>query len=524
MLQPVLTETYARKRIVSPDKPFLLGRGLDGLYISEQERGSHVHIIGAPGSGKSKLIEYLIRHDIQRLAQGQKRACGLCFLDPSEDGDNIRKILAYCAKIGFTKVLVLDPYTLAKSKKTACINPFNEYQTYWQNSIDYLVDAFRVVYEVEDISRTSYIKTYLTALFGLFHFADLAGSDLIYFTDPFDEKIKGLVEADEKRQRIFTKAQGAINHKEFPAIWQEIAKTYLASIQFAYKNIPNFVREAGSTARRLRTLTHHPNLRYMFGHREGVDFDRLITDGWVILVNVSTGFLGTLEARLLGTIVINQIISSLKRLRQHGFAKPYYLYIDEAGQYITHTLADILAHKRKIGLRTVLAHQHLGQLDRDPLIREAILNCTQIKCAFYIENADERERVVKMLGYGGDLDRSQVAYNLSTQKTQEMVVKLGKAPPTLVRVPDTPDCMWDDSFLETLLTDKHYFTIGQIHADAKERLPHKNSKGAQSTKETDGEAARPAPVPARVSGGPQKDLPPHHEAGGKDVSRKPINI
>jgi len=540
---PTLQETLngAIKSIQSGDESFSLGYGTEVAWITEAERES-VHIIGAPGSGKSKLLEFFARHDIDRLKKEEikgvrpkeGRACGFCFIDPSENGDTIHKILSYCAEVGFDRVLLIDPYHYNTRRKFPAISLFNADKTYWESSTNYLVDAFRVLYEVADLSRTSYITTYLTALFSVMHYTGLTASELIYFTAPPERINKdgtGIAELllyESQRQKIYALAEQKIEGQHFPGDLRDIARKHLADLQNAFKNIPNFKEEAGSTARRLNTLVTNKFLRLLFGHRKGIDFDSLISEGWIILVNVDTGFgLGTLQARLLATVVINKIIDSIKRLREKGFNKPYYLYIDEAGQYVTHTLADILAHKRKIGLRTILAHQFLGQL-KDPLVKEAILNGTGIKCSFYVEHPGEREEVVKMLGYGGELSRDQVAFNLSGQKKQEMVVKLGKQPPKLVKVPDVPDARGDvDAFLDRLFKASHYHTFKDIKDDERERfkaLPSEDSKGYQSRKKTDRKATCAAPVPGRVSPESKEDLPPDNEAPRKDAKRKPIDI
>jgi hypothetical protein len=389
--------------------------------------------------------------------------------------------------VGFDKVLLIDPIRYASHKKLPAINPFSVHTSYWASSVDYLVDAFRILYEVADPSRTSYIQTYLTAIFSLFHFAGLTASDLINFTDPPDNTktpIPELVFYETRRQQIFEKARQKMNVKDFPGEWREIAHKHLADLQYAFRNIPNFKEELGSTARRLNSLVTNPSLLHIFGHRQGVSFDRLVGDGWVVLVNVSTGRsgLGILQSRLLATVVINQIISSIERLLERGRTKPYYLYIDEAGQYVTYKLADILSYKRQIGLRTILAHQFLGQL-KDPIVRDAIVNCTGIKCGFYIENQEEREQVVKMLGYGGEVSPKDVAYNLGPQKKQEMVLRLNKRPPQLIKVPDVPDAEGDvDSFLDELFESPCYYTLKDIKEDERERFRQAPVRSPGATK------------------------------------------
>lgn len=498
-------------------------------FISEGEREAHMHIIGAPGQGKSKFLEYLIRHDIDRLHRGEERACGLCLIDPSARGGTINKVLAYCESIGFKKVLLIDPLKYHSTGKVAGINPFKADRTYWTQSTDYLVDAFRILFEVADPSRTAYITTYLTALFSIFHYTGMTATELIPFTIPFDKTNEGSIDASFKREDVYNHARKKIKDKEFPGFLRDIAEKHLTDLELGYKNTVTFDREVGSTARRLNQLVTNPYLRLIFGHRDGVNFDKVVSKGWVVLVNASTGQgLGILQSRLLATIVINQIIQSIERLQGRKFKKSYYLYIDEAGQYVTHKLADILAHKRQIGLRTILAHQYLGQL-KDEIVREAIINCTGIKCGFYIQGDQERNEVVGMLGYGGDLKKEDVAYNLGlTQEKQQMVVKLGKKPPVVVKVPDTPDIETDvDSFVEELFQSPWYYTLKDINDDERKRLPVQNTKSSKSSKKAGGKTAGKDTVPPGVRarrGKPEKDVPPGDEKPKNDGGGDPIII
>jgi hypothetical protein len=63
---PEFGETFSRltKQLSSAYPLRELGTGTETLYISEEERSANFHIIGAPGEGKSKFIEYHIRKDI----------------------------------------------------------------------------------------------------------------------------------------------------------------------------------------------------------------------------------------------------------------------------------------------------------------------------------------------------------------------------------------------------------------------------------------------------------------------------
>ena len=68
-----------------------LGTRLDGagdLKLSPSDRESHLYIAGATRTGKSKLIESLIRQDI---AGWRRHKCGMLLIDPH--GDLYRQVM-----------------------------------------------------------------------------------------------------------------------------------------------------------------------------------------------------------------------------------------------------------------------------------------------------------------------------------------------------------------------------------------------------------------------------------------------
>src|SRR6185503_995339 len=143
-------------------------------------------------------------------------------------------------------------------------------------------------------------------------------------------------------------------------------------------------------------------LALMFGANEGVDFIKMITEGWVILVNLYSGFgFEPIHTRLLGTTIINELIFALDRLRSRAWRGVYYLYIDEAGRYAKRNLADLLAYKRKSRLRVTLAHKYFNQFE-DKYVLDAINTLCKLKIAFYMPNREDRDKFVRM-AYGGEL-------------------------------------------------------------------------------------------------------------------------
>lgn len=95
----------------------------------------------------------------------------------------------------------------------------------------------------------------------------------------------------------------------------------------------------------------------------------------------------------------------------------YYLYVDEAGRYANRNLADLLAHKRKSGLRVTLAHQSFSQFD-DKYVLEGIKQYTDIKIMFNTPSYNDRMEMIKALGYGGDIPHEAATFaNQNLPKT-----------------------------------------------------------------------------------------------------------
>ena len=462
-----------------------------------------MHIIGTTGEGKSKFLEWLIRGDI---ANGN----GLCFLDPSDRGDTMYKILSYCAKIGHRKVLVIDPFHTRLYGKTAPINPLKGYK---EACVANVLDIFRILFNVRDAAETARIQRYLTAILSVLWNAKATLHESLYFTEPIyiEQRIQILEQSDRQdRHRL--------------------------ALEEVFKSRAMYLNELQSTVRRLEPL-YHPTFDLMFGSTSGIDFARLIADKWVVLVNLYSGFgFEPIHTRLLGTAIINEIISAIDRLKaprknKDGTIKRpwkgvYYLYIDEAGRYANRNLADLLAYKRKSGLRVTLAHQYNDQFD-DPFILKAIKQLCKIKVAFYQPDSGDRLETVKQM-FGGELKDRDVSYALSALKKQHAVIKKPKEAPMTVRVPDVPDINIDyKPYLEKVFENSVYRTPDEIKEEQRQRLAsdtihydtrpaHNYPKSTRSRKKVDSRPASEDSLP--IGNQAVDDLFAQFSAGAPPVS------
>jgi hypothetical protein len=428
------------------------------VRISQEERESHIHILGTTGEGKSKLIEHLIRGDI-------KQGNGVCLLDPTDRAKTAYDILKYCASIGFEKVVLIDPHLIYSHNRVPCVQPFHYQKTYRAASVSNLMDTVRVLFMTKDAAETPRIQRYLAALLHSLWKAEMTPHEAIYFT----EFRNPLYQA--RRRYILEQSDELDRHR--------------LALEEVFTSRAMFLNEFQSTVRRLDPF-FDSTLDLMFGADKGIDFVKMISEGWVILVNLDAeGGIEPIHTRLLGTTVINELLFAMYRLRQRGYNKPYYLYIDEAGQYINDKLIRILQYKRKSGFRVSIAHQGFWDYPSNKE-KDAVKNLTKIKVMFDTPNPTDRLEMIKALGYGGDIPPLLASYANQDLPKQYAIVKKPKQPPVRVRITDVPEVkmkkrVLDDLIYKLIANNDHYRHPDDISSQFEQRfgaLSPRKGKGA----------------------------------------------
>jgi hypothetical protein len=483
-----------------------IGVGEERLWLSEEERESHVHVLGTTGEGKSKLIEHLVRGDILT-------GNGVCLLDPTDRAETAYNILRFCASIGFEKVCLIDPFTLHSHKRITCIQPFHFQKTYKNASVANIGDTIRTVFSVKDQADTARINRYLPAVLHCLWNAEMTVHEALYFTDHGSPAYRA------RRKEILSHSDPLDRHR--------------LALEEVFESRAMFLNEFQSTARRFEPF-FDSTLDLMFGADYGVPFMKMITEGWVILVNLYSGLgVEPIHTRLLGTTVINELIFALDRLRNRGWKGVHYLYVDEAGRYANRNLADLLAYKRKSGLRVTVAHQYFKQFD-DPYVLEAVKNLCKLKFMFDTPSPHDRLEMIRMLGYGGEIPPEVAQYANQNLPKQYAVFKPAKGSPVRVKITNVPDVKISkqaeaDFIRQCLLNDWNYHPA-EVREQMKKRFydPGTTRTHIQSPpprKAPDRSPARPAPVPERVQ---PRDEQPRVPAGDEKPQaprkRQPIKI
>jgi len=119
---------------------------------------------------------------------------------------------------------------------------------------------------------------------------------------------------------------------------------------------------------------------------------KAMDEGKILLLNLSKGKLGDINAYLIGMILVGKILmSALSRTDMDpSKRKDFYLYIDEFQNFLTDSISSILSEARKYGLCLIVAHQYIGQLvkNNDTQIRDAIFGNVGTKCVFRVGTED----------------------------------------------------------------------------------------------------------------------------------------
>lgn len=460
----------------------LLGTGEKEVWISEEERSANFHILGEPEQGKSKFLEYHIRKDIDM-------GNGLCLLDPSDKGDTCRKILAYCAKNGVEKVVYISPDTLTKFGKIACLKPLQGKAV--KQSVEGVMEALNILFNSKS-TETPRIRKNLSALLRLLAKNDLTIKESEIFADYQDLKRLEFIKDDRDSRTLKNVFR---NH----TIWDA---------QFS------------STINRLDAFWQEP-LSLMFGADTGIDFTKMISEGWVILVNLYPTQNFTVEnTQLLGVMIISQIIQAIDNLNSWGWKGVHYLYIDEAGRFATPQIDEVLSYKRKSGLRLMLAHHYFDQFE-DKKVMRSVKQGARIKVMFNTSSYQDRLEMVKDLGYGGDIPHVLATYANQNIPKQSAIIKKNKEAPVRVRIPDAPDVKISkeklNSYVEQLLNNSWYLSKEQITDQINARSLRANSKSSQSRKASDREPDNAPPVSRGMAERKQK------QSVSKDSGKPPVS-
>jgi hypothetical protein len=362
------------------------------LYLRDRDRRLGLHIIGAPGSGKSKFIEHLIRQDI-------KAGRGLCFIDPH--GQTYQDLLEWCCYLDLDREII--PINFSEPSHIIPFNPFLRGPGDLSPQVDRRVDTVIKVWGERNTNATPRLAYWLPAIFHpLIEADDLTLLDAEYF-----------IHHSFSREREYL-----LNRVENPhirSIWADLA---------GVKKLEDFNDQLESSRNRLNRFIAAETARRFFASIDpstNLDFLGAMNRGAVILVNLKwSESVSRANAQLFGALFVNALIEAALRRDPTAVARgevpPFTAYLDEFHNFVTPDIGEAVTQVRKFGLRFVLAHQLLKQLTtQDANVLEEVLTAVRARAIFGGMNHEDALRLVPEL-FPGQLDFNEVRYIRETVK------------------------------------------------------------------------------------------------------------
>ena len=320
--------------------------------IRRADRRTHMYIVGKTGTGKSTLLETMVRQDVD---SGQ----GLALLDPH--GDLIEKVLT---RIPEHRRGDLIYFNVPDPSQPLGFNPLESVPPLKRPlSASGLLEVFRKVWADSWGPRLEHILR--NALLALLDQPEATLSDVLR-----------LLSDQAFRKNVADRVANA-----------QVRDFWLRE----YESYPkNFRAEAiAPIQNKVGAFLANPILnRILTQTKSSFDFRQVIDKGKILLVNLAKGKIGEDTAALLGSLLVAKVglaASSRADLPEEE-RRDFYLYLDEFQNFTTLSLSTMLTELRKYRVGMILAHQYLTQLDSQ--VCDAILGNVGTIIAFRLGVAD----------------------------------------------------------------------------------------------------------------------------------------
>lgn len=312
------------------------------VRMGREDRMRHFYVIGQTGTGKTVFLKNMIIQDIQN-------GDGCCFIDPH--GTDVQEILANIPRERLDDVIYFDPAYTARPMGLNMLEYDERYPEQKTFVVNELLAIFNKLFDMKTAGGPAFEQYF-------------RNSALLVMEDPASGSTLleiGRVLADKSFRDI--KLSRCTNPiiKQF---WENAEKTS------GEQSLANFVPYVTN---KFDVFVSNDIMRPVIAQQESVlNFRKIMDEKKILLVNLSKGRLGEINANLIGLILVGKLqMAALSRVDMFG--KPmndFYLYIDEFQNVTTPSISSILSEARKYRLSLNVAHQYVEQLDEG--IRNAV--------------------------------------------------------------------------------------------------------------------------------------------------------
>jgi len=349
-----------------PQEGIILGknifRGVESpIRMTKSDRRRHFYLLGQTGTGKSTLMENMIYQDILN-------GDGVAFVDPH--GTAIERILGFIPPERMDDVIIFDPADMAKPLGLNMLEfdpNFPEQKTF-------------IVNEILSIFQKLFLAETMGPMFDQYF-----RNAMLLLMDDYANEVPTLVNIP----RVLTDdayRRDKLSRETNPIVknfWELEAEK--AGGEAALANMAPYITS------KINGFIANEFLRPILSQKKSAfNFRELMDQRKILLVNLSKGRIGDINASLLGMIIVGKIlIAALSRVNTPEEQRAdFYLYVDEFHNFTTDSISTILAEARKYRLNLIIANQFIKQLvDK---IRDAVFGNVGSMAVFRV-GADDAE-------------------------------------------------------------------------------------------------------------------------------------
>lgn len=322
-----------------------------------EDRRLHTYIVGQPEEGKNILLKNMAAQDI-------KDGNGVCFVDPQ--GDMASELLDFIPQERIKDVVYFNPgdpeYTLS----------FNILESSQNKQIDdmFAFDLFESMDKLYDLKSAGPMAEQY-----------IINSLLLLASDPEEQftlvDVSAVLTNEEFRKKLLLRATNDLV-KNF---WEkEVEKNGEAvSLNIIGQHINS----------RLAPFLGSNIMRLIIGQKKSsISFEDILNSKKIFIVNLSPNVLGEINSRLLGTIIVSKIISTMlgQRNISENQKDDFYLYLDEFQKITTQSFPHSLGLLKKYQVPLIIAHKSIAQLEEE--IRNVVLGNVGTIVTFKVELPD----------------------------------------------------------------------------------------------------------------------------------------
>ncbi|MDI6734187.1 MAG: DUF87 domain-containing protein [Patescibacteria group bacterium] len=354
-----------------PEVGVLLGQSvfrgqIKNIVMADDDRRRHLYVIGQTGTGKTAFMKNVAAKDI---CSGK----GIAVIDPH--GEFVGDILGLIPKNRINDVIVFDPSDLERPLGLNMLEYDFEKPEQKTFIINEMIGIFDKLYDLKTTGGPMFEQYMRNALLLLMEDAPYEPATLIEIP------------------RVFT--DSAFRERKLKRIHNPLVLDFWTKEATRVTGEASLVNMTTYVGSKFNVFLNNDYVRPIIGQaKSAFNFREIMDERKILLVNLSKGKIGDINANLLGMVVTGRLLmAALSRTDVPEFKRQdFYLYIDEFQNFTTDSISTILSEARKYRLNLVIAHQFIAQLTEK--IRDAVFGNVGSIVSFRV-GAEDAEKLIK---------------------------------------------------------------------------------------------------------------------------------